>query len=117
MKTTYTLDSNGVLYPNFLSLKENKMHYGTYADLRESYLKNHNKSEYYRLLTKWKLTSYLSEIEEKAEDMEDDLVSQMARKYGVTQELRDENMFRWISMMNSIKTKAREIVIKAIIEV
>ena len=121
-KAIYKLDYDNVLYPDCFSkigyIPEAKQtHFGTYAQLRGSYLKKHNKSAYYRLLTRWELSSYLSDIEEKAEEMEDGLVLKMAEEYGVTEELKELNRYRWISMMNSIKKYAREIVIKAMIEV
>ena len=74
------------------------------------YLKQHRKALYTNLLTSGKLNSYLANIDKQAEDMFLRLVEQMAEREGVTEQLKAENQMEWIGRMNSIRSRAMEIV-------
>ena len=74
------------------------------------YLKQHRKVLYTTLLTSGKLNSYLADIEEQAEDMLLRLVKQMTEREGVTEQLKADNQMEWIGRMNSIRSRAMEIV-------
>lgn len=45
------------------------------------------------------------------------LVKQMVEKQGVTEQLKMQDQMKWVSLMNSIKVCAEEIVLKKIIYV
>ena len=74
------------------------------------YLKNHHPIIYTNLLTSCKLTAYLANIDEQAEDMFFRLVEQLAEKEGVTEQLKADNQMLWVARMNNICNRAREIV-------
>ncbi len=74
------------------------------------YLKQHRKVLYTTLLTSGKLNSYLADIDEQAEDMFLRLVEQIAEHEGVTEQLKAENQMEWVGRMNSIRSRAMEIV-------
>ncbi len=74
------------------------------------YLKQHRKVLYTTLLTSGKLNSYLADIDKQAEDMFLRLVEQMAEHEGVTEQLKAENQMEWVGRMNSIRSRAMEIV-------
>ena len=74
------------------------------------YLKQHRKVLYTTLLTSGKLNSYLADIDEQAEDMFLRLVEQMAEHECVTEQLKAENQMEWVGRMNSIRSRAMEIV-------
>ena len=57
-----------------------------------------------------KLTAYLADIDEQAEDMFFRLVKQLAEKEGVTEQLKAENQMEWVARMNNIRSRATEIV-------
>jgi len=62
------------------------------------------------LLTSCKLTAYLADINEQAEDMFFRLVKQLAEKEGITEQLKAENQMLWVARMNNIRNRATEIV-------
>lgn len=62
------------------------------------------------LLTSGKLNSYLADIDEQAEDVFFRLVNQMAKREGVTEQLKVENQMEWVARMNNIRNRATEIV-------
>ena len=63
-----------------------------------------------QLLFTGKLTAHLEEIDHHAETMMDQLMTQMAAQEGVTEQLKAENQMEWVWRMNSIRSRAEEIV-------
>ena len=74
------------------------------------YLKQYRKVLYINLLTSGKLNSHLADIDKQAEDMFLRLVEQMAKREGVTEQLKAENQMEWVGRMNNIRSRAMEIV-------
>ena len=56
------------------------------------------------------LNSYLKDINEQAEEMLFQLIKQMARAEGVTEQLKATDQLEWVRRMNSIRSRAMEIV-------
>ena len=86
-----------------------------YGRTREKYLREHNKVLYFNLLTSGKLYEHLAEIDTSACNMAEYLIKEMARKQGVTEQLKAEDMMRWIGLMNNIRACADEIVLNDIV--
>ena len=61
------------------------------------------------------LNRYLAGINQQAEQMFHRLIEEMARKQGVTEQLKIERPMEWIGLMNNIWACAREIVSNEII--
>ncbi len=89
--------------------KENKP-IGVWGQRHLHYLKQHRKVLYTNLLTSGKLNSYLANIDAQAEDMFLRLVEQMAKRAGVTEQLKAENQMVWVGRMNNIRSRAIEVV-------
>ena len=67
------------------------------------------------LLINGRLNSYLADINQQAEDMFFRLVEQMAEREGVTEQLKANNQMKWGAQMNTIQSRATEIVNQDII--
>ena len=84
------------------------------ADRRDQrhlrYIKQHHKIRYTNLLTSCKLTAYLADIDDQAEEMFFRLVKQLAEKEGVTEQLKADNQMLWVRKMNNIRNCEEEIV-------
>ncbi len=89
--------------------KENKP-IGIWGQRHKRYLKEHRKATYTTLLTSGRLNSYLSDIDEQAEEMFSRLVKQMAESEGVTEQLKVVDQMLWVQRMNNIAAKARDVV-------
>ena len=66
----------------------------------------------------WQAESYMNtfaEIDTSARDMAEYLIKEMARKQGVTEELKARDMLRWVGKMNNIRACADEIVLNDIV--
>lgn len=70
---------------------------------------------YFNLLTSGKLYEHLAEIDTSARNMAEYLIKEMAKKQGVTEELKATDMMRWIGLMNNIRACADEIVLNDIV--
>lgn len=88
---------------------------GIWGQRHLRYLKNHRKVFYVNLLTSGKLNNYLADIDRQAEEMFEQLVSQMAAAEGITEQLKATDQMAWVGRMNSIRDRAIEIVIREII--
>ena len=86
-----------------------------YGRMRERYLREHKKVLYCNLLTSGKLYEHLAEIDTSACNMAEYLIKEMARQQGVTEQLKAEDMMRWVGLMNNIRACADEIVLNDIV--
>ena len=108
-KITYTQQGDYLL-PDLKLPEQPKVEIGIFGKRHLRYLERNRKILYTNLLTKGKLTVYLAEIDEQAENMFDRLVRQLAEREGVTEHLKAENQMLWVKQMNSIRNSAEEIV-------
>ena len=107
---TYTQVGDYML-PDLLPAKEEKeANTGVGGMRHKRYLKQNHKVLYYNLLTSGKLNSYLTDIEQQAEEMFFRLVKDLAEKENVTEKLKAENHMIWVQKMNNIRNRATEIV-------
>ena len=86
-----------------------------YGRLRQRYLREHKRVLYFNLLTSGRLYEHLAEIDTSVRDMAEYLIKEMAKKQGVTEELKATDMMRWIGLMNNIRACADEIVLNDIV--
>ncbi|MEE1395098.1 MAG: TnpV protein [Acutalibacteraceae bacterium] len=56
------------------------------------------------------LNSYLTDIEQQAQDLFLRLVKEYADRQGVTEQLKAENQLEWVGKMNNIRSRAVEII-------
>ena len=63
---------------------------------------------YYNLLTKGILNSHLAEVQQRASELEETLVKQMAQKAGLTEQMKAEDMMKWVRLMNTSGTRHRK---------
>ena len=83
---------------------------GKYGLLRKSYLKEHKRGWYSSLLLTGKLDAHLAEIDHSCNERIELIMNQLARREGVTEALKASDQMEWVARMNSIRTRAEEIV-------
>lgn len=103
-------EENGYLIPNLTFFDEEQVEIGVWGQRHLRYIKQHHKVRYTNLLTSYKLNGYLADIDKQAEDMFFRLVKQMAKREGVTEQLKADNQMEWVARMNNIRSRATEIV-------
>ena len=83
---------------------------GIWGQRHLRYLKQHRKTVYNELLASEKLSRYLSDLKEQAEDVFFRLIKELAEKEGITETLKAENQMLWVQRMNAVRETATEIV-------
>lgn len=110
MGGTYTQVGDYLLPDLKLPEEETQANIGVWGIRHKQYLKQNHKVFYYNLLTSGKLNSYLTGIEQQAQDLFLRLVKALAEKENVTEELKAADQMLWVQKMNNIRNRATEIV-------
>ena len=112
---TYTQVGDYML-PDLLPAEEEKeANIGVWAMRHKRYLKQNHKVRYYNLLTSGKHDSYLTDIEEQAQNLFSRLVKDLVEKENVTEKLKSDNPMLWVQKMNNIRNRATEIINEQVI--
>ena len=83
---------------------------GVWGQRHLRYLKEHHRVRYGNLLTSGKMNAYLADIDRQAEELFLRLVKQMADAEGITETLKASDQMEWVRRMNSVRSRATEIV-------
>ena len=89
--------------------------YNRFAEKRRRYLREYRDGIYTGMLLTGKLDEHLKEIGDTAHEMIDRLVEQMTDAEGVTERLKAENQMEWVGRMNSIRSRAVEIILSELV--
>ena len=111
---TYTRIGD-VLLPNLVLEEGEQRPIGKYGRMRKCYLKEQHPLLFSELLLSGKLYPHLLEIEEACEGRLELLVLQMAKSEGVTEAIKAANQMAWVAQMNSIRSRAEEIVLQELV--
>ena len=122
MKNSYTNKKTGIDYtlvgdvylPN-LVLPYSDYNIGVWGERYRAYVKARRKTFYTSLKMQCKLDAHLHEVDSRASEMYDCLVQQLSSQEGITEELKARDMMAWVTAMNNISNRAREIVWNEII--
>ena len=88
---------------------------GTWGRLHYDFLYRNQRSVINAMGLTGTLHDYLMGIDKDAEDMFNLIVKQTAEIEGVTEQLKAADQMEWIRLMNSIRSRAREFVLKELI--
>ena len=116
MNISYTKNGDYLL----LNLKlENKKQYniGKYGLLRLEYIKKYKLGLYFDLLVNDTLNKYLHDIDTIVMEKVQKLITELAEKENINEQLKENNQMLWVSKMNNIKNIAEEIILKEYIYV
>ena len=88
---------------------------GKYGRLRRSYLQEHRPGLYSRLVLSEKLFPHLREIDETANRRLEQMMPELMKSAGVTEELKARDQMKWVGLMNSLKAQAEEIILSELV--
>lgn len=111
----YIEAEDGMLEPVLSWPKQPAGSIGKYGSLRLEYLKNHRRVLYSQMVLEGMLKQHLMDVNRRAHDMLDQIIGQIKVVEGITEELKTRNPLEWVQRMNSIKLRAKEIVIMELI--
>ena len=108
-KITYAQQGDYLL-PDLKLPEQPKVEIGIWGKRHLRYIKQHHPIRYTNLLTSCRLTAYLADINEQAQEMFFRLVKEFAEKECVTEQLKANNQMLWVARMNNIRNRVTEIV-------
>ena len=111
MKISYTKNGDYLL-PNLILKDKKQFNIGKYGLLRLEYIKKYKLGLYFDLLVNDTLNKYLHDIDTIVMEKVQKLITELAEKENITEELKSSNQMLWIGKMNNIKDIAEEIVLK-----
>ena len=111
----YTL-VNDYYLPNLTATAPAEQHpTGRWGRLHKRYLKEQHPVRYNQLVLSGELGNYLAKLDKQAEEQLALIIRQMQEAEGVTEALKAENQLEWVRRMNSIRSRAEEIIQKELI--
>lgn len=101
----------------FYSENFEEQEYHFYKRAREKFLKEEKPILYRDLKDEQFLNTHLNDVEAQATKLEKKLIEQYSVRENLTENLKRENMLLWIQRYNSIKIRAKEVVLETYIYV
>ena len=110
---SYTLV--GDYYIPDLQLPEENRPIGIWGRMHKDYLAQYHPALYNELILSGKLWTYLADLNEQAQDQLNCIISQMKEAEEITEELKSQDQMEWVRSMNSIRSRAEEIILRELI--
>ena len=112
-KISYTLVGDYYI-PN-IALPEENRPIGRWGRLHRDYLEQHRPIHFNDLVLSGQLWTYLADLNEQAQERLSLIIDQMSASEGVTEELKSTDQMAWVGAMNSIRNRAKEIILRELI--
>ena len=106
---TYTQQGDYLL-PDIKLPEQPEYEIGVWGQRRRRFLKEHHRVLYYNMMTKCTLYPHLAEVDQQAQNLFLRLVDEMAKREGITEQLKAADQMEWVRRMNNIQNRATEIV-------
>ena len=111
---TYTMNGDYQI-PDLKLTEQPEKPLGKYGRMTKAYLKEHRPLIYNQLLLTEKLYPHLIEIDETAQSRLEQMMPQLAKDAGATEQLKASDPMRWVGLMNTCKAQAEEILMAELI--
>ena len=111
---TYTMNGDYQI-PDLKLTEQPEKPLGKYGRMRKAYLKEHRPLIYNQLLLTEKLYPHLIEIDETAQSRLEQMMPQLAKDAGATEQLKASAPMKWVGLMNTCKAQAEEILMAELI--
>lgn len=101
--------------PNLILPVEEQQPIGKYGRMRKRYLKENRPVLYSSLILSCKLYQHLAEIDRACRNRLDLIIRQICKQEGVTETLKAADQMEWVRRMNSIQSRAEEIMLHELV--
>lgn len=105
----------GDYYIPDISLSKPSKPIGKWGRLYRDFLKDHHPVRYNTLILSGQLWELLAQVNEQAQDRLEAIIAKMAAAESVTEDLKADNPMAWVGAMNSIRSRAEELVLRELI--
>ena len=106
----YREAEDGMLYPIIDFPKQPAGDIGKYGRMRKDYLEKHRPVSYQMMILEGTLKQHLMDVNEQAHEMLEQLIEEMKKSEGVTEQLKAYNQLEWVQRMNSVKHRVEEVI-------
>lgn len=110
----YTLVGDYYYIPD-LELPEKPRPIGIWGRMHKDYLEQYHPAQYSDLILSGRLWAYLADLNEQAQNRLESIIGQMKEAEGITEELKTQDQMSWVKAMNSIRSRAEEIILRELI--
>ncbi len=116
-------ESNGLLYelvgdyyiPQLTLLTEMQRPIGKWGRMHRNYLKENHPAQYADLILHGNMATYLSNLNDQAQYRLEVIIGQMKAAEGVTEAMKVCDQMAWVRAMNSIRSRAEEIILHELV--
>ena len=112
---TYTKNGDYRIPDLKLSEEPGSKPLGKYGMLRKSYLQEHRPILWPPMILSETLFPHLREIDETARQRLEQMMPELMKSAGVTEELKARDQMKWVGLMNSLKAQAEEIILSELV--
>ena len=88
---------------------------GKYGMLRKTYLQEHRPILWNQMILSEALFPHLWEIDETARQRLEQMMPELMKSAGVTEELKARDQMKWVGLMNNLKAQAEEIILSELV--
>ena len=88
---------------------------GKWGRMHQEYLREHRPLLFNDLILSGQLWTYLADLNEQAQERLALIIEQMQQVEGVTEDLKAADQMAWVEAMNSIRSRAEEIILRGMI--
>ena len=103
------------LIPDLGQTEQEQKPLGKYGRMRREYLENNRSGLYTRMILDGTLMEHLHEIDETCQQRLDQMIPQMAKAEGVTENLKATDQMAWVGWMNSIHASTEEAILQELV--
>ena len=114
-KITYHKEGDYLIPDIIVENPKKDYHIGLYGRLKLEYMKKHQLGLYSDLILTGTLPEYLIEIDKTANERVYIIISELAKKENVDENLKQNDQLEWVRCMNNIKNRSEEIVLHELI--
>ena len=114
MNLTYTQNGD-YLIPDLSLTEQESRPLGKYGRIRKKYLEEHRPILWNQMILTETLFPHLREIEETANRRLEQMMPDLMRAAGVTEDLKARDPMTWVGLMNSCKAQAEEVILQELI--
>ena len=101
--------------PNLQLSDQSQKPLGKYGRMRKKYLQEHRPVLWNSMLLSETLYPHLREIDQTANRRLEQILSELMKSAGVTEELKASDPMKWVGLMNTLKAQAEEIILTELI--
>ena len=111
-----TYRQNGDYFiPNLSLSDQNPQPLTKYGRMRKTYLKEHRPILWNSMILSETLYPHLREIDQTANQRLEQILTELKKSAGVTEELKASDPMKWVGLMNTLKAQAEEIILTELI--